>query len=210
MQLNYKVLVFTHLYAMSVCIMTQTINLSSNDYEFLIICYHRWRPQPVSFNDIYYPPMKKDCIPVECIPPACWPYLPVCTAQGGCLLPGGACSGGCGIPVCIEADPSPPPWTEFLTHATENITLLQTSFVGGNYKKVMFSLMSVSLYRTSALTPPYTASAPNCYRRQHQICTSLLQIFHNSCLCYLVIRFHLTELIIRKLVYLVCLRIQDW
>ena len=26
----------------------------------------------------------------------------------------------------------PPPWTEFLTHATENITLLQTSFASGN------------------------------------------------------------------------------
>ena len=28
--------------------------------------------------------------------------------------------------------PPPPPWTEFLTHATENITLPQTSFAGGN------------------------------------------------------------------------------
>ena len=26
----------------------------------------------------------------------------------------------------------PPPWTEFLTHASENITLPQTSFAGGN------------------------------------------------------------------------------
>ena len=28
--------------------------------------------------------------------------------------------------------PPPPPWTEFLTHASENITLPQTSFAGGN------------------------------------------------------------------------------
>ena len=27
----------------------------------------------------------------------------------------------------------PPPWTEFLTHACENIALPQTSFAGGNY-----------------------------------------------------------------------------
>ena len=27
----------------------------------------------------------------------------------------------------------PPPWTEFLTHACENITLPQTSFAGGKY-----------------------------------------------------------------------------
>ena len=44
---------------------------------------------------------RKDCIPVACIPPAHWRYLPVCSALGGCL-PG---PGGCGIPACIEADP---------------------------------------------------------------------------------------------------------
>ena len=44
---------------------------------------------------------------------------------GGVPGPGGAESGGrgCGIPACTDADP--PIWTEFLTHATENITLLQ-------------------------------------------------------------------------------------
>ena len=49
---------------------------------------------------------------------------------GGCLLqgvsaPGVSASGGCllqgGIPACTEADT--PLWTEFLTHAYENITL---------------------------------------------------------------------------------------
>ena len=30
-----------------------------------------------------------------------------------------------------EQTPPPPPWTEFLTHAYENITLPQTSFAGG-------------------------------------------------------------------------------
>ena len=56
-------------------------------------------------------------------------------ALGGCLLPGvsalvvsgpgGLVLGGC-IPACTEADTlPPPPWTEFLTHARENITLAQ-------------------------------------------------------------------------------------
>ena len=49
---------------------------------------------------------KQDYIPVRCILPACWPYLPVCAAAGGGSalredllpggnsLPGGAWSGG--------------------------------------------------------------------------------------------------------------------
>ena len=40
----------------------------------------------------------QDCIPVGCIPPACWPYLPACTAPGGC-----ACSGGVPAPGCVPA-----------------------------------------------------------------------------------------------------------
>ena len=46
------------------------------------------------------------------------------SALGGCLLPGGAWYRGC-IPSCTEADTLLPPWTEFLTHACENITLAQ-------------------------------------------------------------------------------------
>ena len=34
--------------------------------------------------------------------------------------------------------PPLPPWTEFLTHASENITLPQTSFAGGNNKSSRF------------------------------------------------------------------------
>ena len=42
-----------------------------------------------------------------------------------------------GIPPAMHAGiPAPPLWTEFLTHASQNITLPQTSFVGGN--KVIF------------------------------------------------------------------------
>ena len=38
---------------------------------------------------------KQDCIPVGCIPPACWPYLPACTAQGGAWSQGVSALGGC-------------------------------------------------------------------------------------------------------------------
>ena len=74
---------------------------------------------------------KQDCIPVGYVPPACCPYLPACTALGG-----GAWSRGMPglrgyLPLVRgEVYPSmqwgrPPPWTEFLTHGSENITLPQ-------------------------------------------------------------------------------------
>ena len=47
--------------------------------------------------------------------------------EGGCLVPGGV--------VSKHALRQTPPWTEFLTHATENITLPQTSFAGGKNKQ---------------------------------------------------------------------------
>ena len=35
-------------------------------------------------NVTYHPhPQKQDCIPVGCVPPARWPYLPACTSWGG-------------------------------------------------------------------------------------------------------------------------------
>ena len=37
----------------------------------------------------------------------------------------------------VPAQVLPPPWTEFLTHATENITLSQTSFAGGKNANVL-------------------------------------------------------------------------
>ena len=86
---------------------------------------------------------QQDCIPVGCIPPACWPYLPACTAQGwvGVCFWGMSARGGCllpwGIPACTEADPP-------VNRILENITLPQTSFADGNnvLKKVdvMFPL----------------------------------------------------------------------
>ena len=50
--------------------------------------------------------------------------------SGGCTWSGGVCSRGC----AWSGTPPPPLWTEFLTHASENITLPQTSFAGGNKK----------------------------------------------------------------------------
>ena len=52
-------------------------------------------PQIIILCYIYY----KNCIPVGCIPPACLPYLPACTAQGGLPCRGGLpCQGGGGSP----------------------------------------------------------------------------------------------------------------
>ena len=61
--------------------------------------------------------------------------------SGGCLVPGGVPGPG-GLPLWREGVCSwgvvsqhalrqTPPWTEFFTHTTENITLPQTSFAGG-------------------------------------------------------------------------------
>ena len=69
---------------------------------------------------------KQECIPVGCVLPACCPYLPACTAPRGCTWLGGVPAQGVYLPRY-----SLPPWTEFLTHATDNITLPQTSFAGG-------------------------------------------------------------------------------
>ena len=42
---------------------------------------------------------EQDCIPVGCIPPACWPYLPACTAPWRSALPvGSALPGGSALP----------------------------------------------------------------------------------------------------------------
>ena len=80
---------------------------------------------------------KQECIPVGCVPLASCPYLPACTAPGVGGLParGVYLPRGC---TCVRGVPArgvySPLCTEFLTHATENITLPQTSFAGGkNY-----------------------------------------------------------------------------
>ena len=52
-----------------------------------------------------------------------------------------------------------PLWTEFLTHANENITLSQTSFVDGNYltpASVVLIEKSISLLFVLFLLPPAT------------------------------------------------------
>ena len=75
------------------------------------------------------------CLPGGCLPRGCLPggCLPGGCLPGGACLPGGDMSarGACLPGGCIPDTP-PPPCTEFLTHAYENITLLQTSFAGGN------------------------------------------------------------------------------
>ena len=53
-------------------------------------------------------PVKQECIPVGCVPPACCPYLPdlpACTALGGVSAWGGYLPGGCtcqgGVPAWV-------------------------------------------------------------------------------------------------------------
>ena len=54
-----------------------------------------------------------------------------CLVLRGCLLGPGGCLPGTGGFASVHAGiPPPPQWTEFLTHAPENITLPQT--LGGN------------------------------------------------------------------------------
>ena len=48
-------------------------------------------------EDLWHPTYlqtKQDCIPVGCIPPACWMYLPACTVQGGVPGPRGVSAWG--------------------------------------------------------------------------------------------------------------------
>ena len=88
---------------------------------------------------------KQECIPVGCVPFAavavCWdvcpgsvclgrgicPLVGVCLGGGGCaggICMGCVCSGGVSAPVHAGIQ-TPLLWTEFLTHACENITFLQ-------------------------------------------------------------------------------------
>ena len=49
------------------------------------------------------PMNQQKCIPVGCVPPACCPYLPACTAHGGCTHPGGMYLPGVYLPGGVPA-----------------------------------------------------------------------------------------------------------
>ena len=51
----------------------------------------------------------------------------------------------CVLFIVLHWDRPPPPWTDFLTHATENITLPQSSFEGG--KNGAFTTLSLYSHR---------------------------------------------------------------
>ena len=88
--------------------------------------------------------------------PAQGVYLPGGTCSGGCTCPGGVpaqgvylSGGGCTCP------DTPPLWTEFLTRTTENITLPQTSFTGGNkplYKNVVQTWLNKTYFSAKTVT----------------------------------------------------------
>ena len=63
------------------------------------------------------------CIPAGFVPPACCPYLPACTAQGGSAPGGGSVPGkGCLLSQHALRQSPPPLWTEWLTDRCKNIT----------------------------------------------------------------------------------------
>ena len=77
----------------------------SNDYFNVFCDLYVTRRIRLRVESILVSIMKQDCIPVGCAPPACWPYLPACTVQGGgpnggayLVLVGGGCSGGGYLP----------------------------------------------------------------------------------------------------------------
>ena len=110
-------------------------------YRWCCFCVQKGRGLAFQKNDRV---LRTRCIPVGCIPPASVVVSPACTPPTPpCMCPPPtmhasyyACT------LAIHAPPPrihrpathapPPPWTEWLTHASENITLPQTSFVGDN------------------------------------------------------------------------------
>ena len=100
-------------------------------------------------------PMKQDCIPVGCVPPACWPYLPACTAVGwgylllgGCLLLGHSAPSGVSAPRGVPAPGGclplvlggvsqyavrQTPSVNRMTDRCKNITLPTTLFAGSKH-----------------------------------------------------------------------------
>ena len=85
------------------------------EWPFVINAIHNvitaWKCQKshfsmiMNFSQLLKNCPKQACIPVGCVPPACCPYLPACTALGGYLLPGGVY-----LPRYF-----PPLWTEWQT-----------------------------------------------------------------------------------------------
>ena len=101
-----------------------------------------------TFNNNIVNSVKQECIPAGCVPPAA-------VAVSGVSPPGTPPrAGDTREQAPLQSRPAPlgagtpwdqvPPgsrhpllWTEFLTHASENITLPQTSFAGDNYKNIL-------------------------------------------------------------------------
>ena len=107
------------------------MDLAKNYYESVVIWQHL---------------LTQEYIPVGCVPPAHSSYLVV---SAGGYPPGGTCPGGPAWGVYLSGVYLPRGGTcpgtgllctEFLTHSTENITLPQTSFAGGNYANLIISI----------------------------------------------------------------------
>ena len=111
---------------------------------------HRWGPRSSCILNY-----QQDCIPVGCVPPACCPYLPACTALGGgvwsqrvCLLlvrggvPASGPGGGC-LPLVLGVYPSMqwgnPPCGQNSWHTLLKILPCPNYVAGGNMKAFQLS-----------------------------------------------------------------------
>ena len=133
---------FTGRTYMNLCHLASTWGLIFMNYHLIIaICLLQWYNHRKATCQFVTTFKKQDCIPVGCVSPARWSYLPACSVAGGCLLGGvsasllgGVCSRGCLLPGCgggclllgvsQHALRQTPPVNR-ITHACENITLPQ-------------------------------------------------------------------------------------
>ena len=83
------------------------------------------------------------------LPPWVWTWKP---ARHAGILPPLWCKAYWGTTCNACWDTTPPLWTEFLTHATENITMPQTSFALGN-KKIPFWLLYILTVTPTDMRP---------------------------------------------------------
>ena len=133
-------------------------------WPYLVISYTSPRATMYTPQQPCTPPHLA-CPPQPCMPPsnhACPPSNHACPPQP-CMPPttthtphNHACPPQPRMPPRTMHAPLPL-WTEFLTHASENITLPQTSFAGGKYKLLLSVCISANASLLSNILSYYLA-----------------------------------------------------
>ena len=96
--------------------------------------------------------IKQVCIPVGCVPPACWLYLPACNAKKGCLLPERGCLllGGGVWYSSMHWDRPPTPPVNRILDTLLKILPCPNFVAGGNYAlQKKFCTVIVMKYKSS-------------------------------------------------------------